>query len=91
MKTVFLIPKVLRPYADGNEELHLGGATVGSLLIELRDRYPALYPCICDETGVVRRHLHLFVNQEMLLKNELASAPLQQGDVVSLFQAVSGG
>ena len=91
MKTTFAIPRVLQQYTAGKSELQLAGNTVAALLREIEDHCPALYPCICDETGALRRHLNLFLNDQLLDAQSELDTRLQSGDVVSLFQAVSGG
>ena len=66
MVTTFHIPRVLQPRCDGKSELCLRGRTNRAVLKELQHEYPALYVCICDETGAVRRHLHIFVTMKSL-------------------------
>lgn len=91
MVTTLQIPRVLQAQCGGKSELCLQGRTVRAVLEELRHENPSLYICICDETGTVRQHLNLFVNDELLsVRNDL-DTPLEPGDVVSVFQAVSGG
>ncbi len=91
MQTKFQIPRVLRKYGDGQVEFELEGETVADLLAQVRQHYSALYGCICDETGNVRRHLHLFLNEELLALPQGLKTRVESGDVVSVFQAVSGG
>ena len=91
MEIAFQIPRILQPYAEGTLELRLCGQTVGGVLEELQRDYPLLYRCICNETGTVRQHINLFVNNSVLKDRTDLSAPLTSGDIVSVFQAVSGG
>jgi molybdopterin synthase sulfur carrier subunit len=91
MATAFQIPRVLRQYCAGVEELRLQGETVREVLDELNRRHPSLFQCICDETGAVRRHINLFVNNDFLRDRNGLDTRLAPGDVVSVFQAVSGG
>lgn len=91
MTTAFQIPRVLQEYCDGRAELQLPGTTIRELLRELQQAYPALYQCICTEIGSVRRHLNLFVNNDFLNDRDGLETRLHPGDVVSVYQAVSGG
>ena len=91
MSTSFQIPRVLQQYCNHVPELHLEGSTVKDLLDDVERRYPVLYRCICDETGAVRPHIHLFVNNEILGDRHGRDTELTTDDVVSVFQAVSGG
>lgn len=90
MKTVLQIPRVLRQYAQGHASVELSGETVSELLQELERWHPKLYRCICDETDTVRRHINIFLNNDRISHDAL-SAGLREGDVVSVYQAVSGG
>ena len=60
-------------------------------LAELRRNFPALYQCICDETDTVRQHINLFVNNDILHDRDGLDTQLHSTDVLSVFQAVSGG
>ena len=91
METPLQIPRVLQPYAKGQAELRLHGETVGAVLIDLKLKFPELYRCICMETGVVRRHVNLFVNDRLIGDLEGTETRLAAKDVVSVFQSVSGG
>ncbi|MEZ6132657.1 MAG: MoaD/ThiS family protein [Planctomycetaceae bacterium] len=90
MKTRFLIPAVLRKYSDDELEISYDGNTVGDLLSELRRISPTVYQCICDETGRMRPHINLFLDNKILRRNNFEQK-LEPGVVVSVFQAVSGG
>jgi molybdopterin converting factor small subunit len=91
MKIKVQIPRVLEKYCDGNLEIGIKGDTVAELLAQLQHHYPALYVCVCDETGRLRQHINLFVNNDLLVERQDLATRLAPGDVVSIFQAVSGG
>lgn len=91
MAIVFQIPRILHQYSEGQGEFQLDGPTVAAALRQLNRDYPEVYRCVCDETGSVRRHIKVFVNERMLFGREDFDAPLESGDVVSVFQSVSGG
>jgi molybdopterin converting factor small subunit len=89
--TPLQIPRVLQQYCEGRPEVELPGETVREVLAELHRRHPALYICICNETGAIRRHVNLFVNDDLLGDREGLDTHLVAGDMVSVFQSVSGG
>ncbi len=89
--TTVEIPSVLRQYCDGEPELQLAARTLQDVLIQLEKTYPELYRCICNETGSVRPHVNLFVNSRLIRGVEDWTSTLKKGDVVGIFQAVSGG
>ena len=90
MKTRLLIPAVLRKYSNEKLEISFDGDTVGEFLGQLKQVNPAVYGCICDETGRMRKHINLFLDNEILRRDDF-DRKLEPGVVVSVFQAVSGG
>jgi molybdopterin converting factor small subunit len=81
----------LRPYSGGAKELSMAASTVRGALQEIERSHRALYPNICDETGAVRRHLNVFVNDDNIRDLDGVDTALAPGDVVTFLPAVSGG
>jgi molybdopterin synthase sulfur carrier subunit len=77
----------LRKLAGGLAEHALMGATVLELVRALELRHPDLGGWILDERGLIRRHLHVFVNGE---RADEATA-VRSGDRVEVLQAITGG
>ena len=77
----------LRKLAGGRAEHALEGATVLELLRALELRHPDLGGWILDERGLIRRHLHVFVNGD---RGGEATA-VRSGDRVEVLQAITGG
>jgi molybdopterin synthase sulfur carrier subunit len=71
--------------------LSLSAESVRAMLGELERSHPALYRNICDETGMVRRHVNIFVNTNHMRDRNGLDTPLVQGDEVTILPAVSGG
>ena len=51
----------------------------------------SLYGNVCDETGMVRRHVNIFVNARHMRDRSGLDTPLEAGDVVTILPAISGG
>ena len=85
------IPSPLRRYTTGKHELSVQAETVRGVLNYLKEEYSELYCSVCDETGAVRRHVNLFINDTRLAKTVELSDPLRNGDSVYIMPAVSGG
>jgi sulfur-carrier protein len=85
------VPAVLRRCCAGASELSLSAASVRAALEQIERSHPALYRSICDETGVVRRHVNLFVNSSHLRDRDGIDTALAAGDVLTILPAVSGG
>ena len=88
--TVF-VPGPLRPYCGNAPDLPVTAATVRQVLDTLEHTQPLLYRNVCDETGAVRRHLNLFVNDDNVRDLDGVETRLRQGDLVTILPAVSGG
>lgn len=91
MSTAVQIPSSLRSYCQGAAELRVSAPTVRAALEQLEQRHPALYRSICDETGAVRTHVNLFVNDSFLRDRDGLDTALDAGDILTIMPAVSGG
>ena len=91
MSITIHVPAVLRACCEGASALSLSAPSVRAVLEQIERSHPALYRCICDETGAVRRHVNLFVNTAHVRDREGLDTALVSGDVVTILPAVSGG
>jgi sulfur-carrier protein len=91
MITKFQIPRVLQQYTKGKMEFEIQGQTVADVLNVVREENPQVYISICDETGRLRQHINLFINETLLHERTDFKTKLKDGDVLSVFQSVSGG
>ena len=91
MTVTIHVPAVLRVYCAGARELSLSAPSVRAALEQLERSHPALYGCVCDETGTVRRHVNLFVNTSHVRDREGLETALAPGDDLTILPAVSGG
>ena len=85
------VPSMLRACCGNAAELALDAPSVRVALGEIERRHPSLYRSVCDETGRVRRHVNLFVNESNVRDREGIDTALAPGDVVTILPAVSGG
>lgn len=85
------VPEMLRHHCGKARTLEVSGPTVRAVLAELERDYPALYVNVCDETGAVRRHINLFVNDDHMRDLDGLDSALAPGDALTILPAVSGG
>lgn len=85
------VPEMLRQYCGKARTLDVSSGTVRTVLDEIARDYPALYVNVCDETGAVRKHINIFVNDDHMRDLAGLESPLGAGDVVTILPAVSGG
>ena len=69
----------------------VAGATVGDALHAYFGEHPAVRSYVLDEAGAVRRHVAVFVNDDLIADRSTLADPLATGDRVHVFQALSGG
>lgn len=87
------IPETLRHHSGCFAGLIVSAETIPEALDCLAFRQPNLYQSICDETGAVRKHIHVFINHDFidLKANPTPNRLLKDGDVMTIWTAVSGG
>jgi sulfur carrier protein ThiS len=71
--------------------LDLDAATVADAIAKLEGRAPGVAFYICDELGRLRKHVNVFVNEDMVFDRKGLSDPLPPGSRVFIAQALSGG
>lgn len=85
------VPGALRPLAEGRDEVAVPGGTVGEAIDALLRLHPGLRRHLRDETGGLREHVNLFLNDDdvrHLAGEDTAAAP---GDVVTVVPSIAGG
>jgi len=83
-----LLPSQLHAYSGGASRLEATGGAICEVLDDLDRRFPGLKFRIIDEQDRVRPHMRLFVGQSAARD---IRAPLQDGDELLIFGALSGG
>ena len=82
------IPRMLAAITAGDRVTSVDARTVAGALEALCCRYPELAIHVFDESGALRPHLVVFVNGAL---HPPSGAPVGDGDLVTVLQAVSGG
>ena len=85
------IPDQLQQYCRGVKEISSAANDIQGVFEDLENRFPALYCCVCDEAGNIRRHVNVFINTTHLRECPGKNTSLNAGDVVFILPAVSGG
>ena len=85
------ISSPLRDFCGGESEIQLRAETLRAVLDELERTHPKLHRAVRDESGRVRRHVNLFVNDLHMSERDGLETALSPGDVITILPAVSGG
>ena len=84
------IPTILRSFTGGQKSVEGSGATLGELLADLDGRFDGLQERLVDEGGL-RRFVNVYLNDEDVRFLGGLSAPVSDGDTVTVLPAVAGG
>lgn len=71
--------------------LSIEGLTVADIVAALEQRAPGIGFYICDELGRLRRHVNIFVDNELIADRQRLSDRLGKDSHVFIAQALSGG
>lgn len=72
-------------------DLSIDASTVAEVVREMEKIAPGFAFYVCDERGRLRRHVNIFVEEEMVSDRQRLSDPLESGSRVFIMQALSGG
>ncbi|HEX6589950.1 MAG TPA: ubiquitin-like small modifier protein 1 [Longimicrobiales bacterium] len=85
------LPLALRPEAGGAEAIDVDARTVADALASVATRHPTIARHIFDETGALRRHVNVFVNQSELRTLDGFATPIDSGDEIHIVPSIAGG
>ena len=90
------MPRVKSPAAyqgptRGQALVEVDGATVGSCIDAVEDRFPGFRAQVVDAEGRVHRFVNLFVNGDELDRGKALEAPVEESDEVEVLAAIGGG
>jgi sulfur-carrier protein len=84
------IPTILRTFTDGAKSVEGSGGTLDALLADLDSRHAGLRGRLVDDKGL-RRFVNVYLNDEDVRFLGGLSAPVKDGDTVTVLPAVAGG
>ena len=89
----FQIAGYLTEFTRGRAEIKLDGsaATVGEALNQLWQAHPGLRDRVVTEQGHVRPHVNVFVNSEVVRRDQVLHAEIPGDAEICIMPAVSGG
>ena len=90
------MPKViftanLRRYTGGVTEIEASGERVCDLLHDLDEKIPGIRHYLVTDQGVLRQHVNIFVNSELVTDRAGLTDVLSPDSTVHVLQALSGG
>lgn len=90
MAQVKFTPNLKRFFPD-LEPVEVEGATVAEVVYRVDERWQGLADYIVDEHGVLRKHVNIFVGNELIRDKQKLSDAVESGTQIYIMQALSGG
>jgi molybdopterin converting factor small subunit len=75
----------------GAATLRVEGDTIGDVLGELSDAYPAVKGQLLNDDGTLHRFLNVYINDDDVRYLGGVNAPVANDDEITLLPAVAGG
>lgn len=91
MPTVKFTSHLQRFFPDLQQNVPIKGSTVAEVVAALDKKYPGLADYIVDERGALRKHVNIFINDELIHDRQQLSDGVNNEQQVFIFQALSGG
>lgn len=85
------IPTVLRPAMGGVTTLAVEGSTIGEVLAQLTQSFPAVKSQLINDDGTLHRFLNVYVNDDDVRYLGGLEAQVLPDDEITLLPAVAGG
>ncbi|GJM35060.1 MAG: hypothetical protein DHS20C18_40610 [Saprospiraceae bacterium] len=73
------------------DTIQVEGKTVAAVLDQIEQQYPGMKDYLVDERGRLRKHVNIFIGEELITDGETLSDVVAETDQVFVFQALSGG
>lgn len=84
-------PALMKFYVDNQSEFSVHGTSVGELIENILQRYPALKPHLLGSNGELRRHFNIFVNGVHIRDLAGMQTTLKEEDKVIFMASAAGG
>ena len=91
MSLTISLPSVLSRLTDGSRSLSAAGATVGEAVADVTRRFPSLAPRLVDDAGQPYPFVTFYLNDEDIRFSGGFTAPVRDGDELTIVSAVAGG
>lgn len=91
MAVKVLIPTPLQKLTKGQSEIKIETSSVEGLIEKLENQYPGVQERLCDEKGILRRFINIYVNGEDIRFLQGQETRIEDGAEVSIVPAIAGG
>ena len=81
----------LKRFFPSLQEIEIEGSSVNEVLEGVNNKYPGMNNYILEEDGSLRKHVNIFLGDELILDRICLSDQVKSQDKILIFQALSGG
>ena len=81
----------LRRFFPELSETRVAAADLPKMLSELERKYPGLRNYIVDEQGILRKHVNIFIDGDLIEDRQQLSDRFAEDSEIYIMQALSGG
>ena len=85
------LPRHLLRHIDVPGECVAAGTTIAEVMRDLERQFLGMTAYLIDEHGALRRHVNIFIGEQLVRDREQLSDPLDAEAQVYVMQALSGG
>ena len=83
------LPSTLSAYSGGKSQIQIQADTVEQLLDVLKQLHPQIWERLCTTEGHVRKHVKIFVNNEMITGPSGLQTSLKPGQEIIVIPSAS--
>lgn len=81
----------LKRFYPNLENQKIEASSVRELVEQLDLKYPGLKDYLVDEQGQLRKHVNIYIGEDLVQDRQKLKDPLTANDEILIFQALSGG
>lgn len=81
----------LKRFFPDLKELEIPGSSVSEIIQKVDANYPGLADYLIEEDGKLRKHVNIFIQNDLVTDREKLSDSVNDKDEILIFQALSGG
>jgi sulfur-carrier protein len=86
-----IIPAPFQALTSHNHEVEVGAKSIKEMVENLNRKFPGLKSRLCDEKGILRQSINIYVNEQDIRFLSQEATVLKNGDEVAIIPAIAGG
>ncbi|MDH5476616.1 MAG: MoaD/ThiS family protein [Cyclobacteriaceae bacterium] len=81
----------LKRFFPSLDEIEVEGDSVQEVITGVNKKFPGITNYILEEDGSLRKHVNIFLENDMISDRDNLSDQVKSNDQILIFQALSGG